>query len=71
MVETGRRIMGDRGTHGEKTSVNIVHISVILTAGHILLKVQNVVRRAAWLEDPTQHLIISEPIQHCLVLING
>lgn len=54
-----------------KPSVNRTQISSILPSGHILLKAQYIVGKAAWLEDSTQHIIISESIQFYLVIISG
>lgn len=54
-----------------KPGVDTIHISSILPFGHILLKAENVVGMAAWLEDSTQNIIISETIQLHLVIVSG
>lgn len=54
-----------------KPSVDTMHISSILPFGHILLKAENVMGMAAWLEDSTQNIIISETTQLHLVTISG
>lgn len=57
----GQRCPQEKSSTG-KPGVDAIHISSILPFGHILLIAGSVVGMAAWLEDLTQHIIISESI---------
>lgn len=53
-----------------KSSGNSIHIPSVLPSGHILPRAQEVGGMAAWLEESTQQIIISEPV-HLHLVITG